>query len=102
MASDEHDELCRRAVRWLKKFGCGVVISEMASNAGETPDAIGWKYGASVLIECKTSRSDFFADRKKLWRMAPQYGMGCFRFYMAPLGLIRVDELQQTFGPEKS
>lgn len=72
-----HAELCTRAVRWLKNTaGCTVAISEMASVAGETPDAIGWRHGVSILIEAKTSRADFRADRKKPWRQRPHIGMG--------------------------
>jgi hypothetical protein len=47
------------------------VFSNVASCA-EVPDAIGWSsaYGwhGSTVIECKTSVSDFYADRKKRFR----------------------------------
>jgi hypothetical protein len=63
------------------------------------PDAIGWKHAChSVLVECKVSRSDFLADRAKPFRSKPGKGIGCERFYLAPRGLIRTDELPEGWG----
>lgn len=94
-----HAELCARAVRWLRKSaGCGVALSEMVSVAGEIPDAIGWRSGFSVLIEAKTSRADFFADRKKIWRRDPEAGMGDWRFFITPAGLLLPAEIPDGWG----
>ena len=92
-----HNELVLRAKRWLKAIGCRVVISEMASEAGETPDAIGWRYGESILVECKTSRKDFFFDMKKVWRRNG-YGMGGWRFYMCEPDLIMPEDVPVGWG----
>ncbi len=63
------------------------------------PDVIGWKNSCrSVLIECKISRSDFLADREKPFRKNPENGMGCERFYLAPHGMIKKDELPRSWG----
>jgi hypothetical protein len=63
------------------------------------PDAIGWKRAChSVLIECKVTRSDFLADRGKPFRLKPEQGVGCERFYLAPAGLIRIEELPTGWG----
>jgi hypothetical protein len=63
------------------------------------PDAIGWKKAChSVLIECKVSRADFLADRDKPWRLDPQTGVGGERYYLAPRGLIRKEELPRGWG----
>ena len=63
------------------------------------PDAIGWKKKChSVLVECKASRADFLADSAKPWRVCPQTGVGAERFYLAPGGLIRVDEIPAGWG----
>jgi hypothetical protein len=47
---------------------CNPVFSRCASCA-EIPDAIGWtsrwQFRGSIVVECKTSHSDFVADRKK-------------------------------------
>ena len=87
------------AVRWLRQYRCGVVLSEQACVSGEMPDAIGWKKAChSVLVECKVSRGDFLADRDKPFRQKPEAGVGCERYYLAPRGLIRRDEVPAGWG----
>jgi len=87
------------AVRWLRRYRCGVVLSEQACVSGEMPDAIGWKKAChSVLVESKVSRADFLADRSKLFRLKPETGVGCERYYLAPRGLIGVRELPGGWG----
>jgi len=87
------------AVRWLRHYRCGVVLSEQACVSGEMPDAIGWKKAChSVLVECKVSRADFMADGDKPFRQRPEIGVGCERYYLAPRGLIRIEELPAGWG----
>jgi len=87
------------AVAWLRWYRCGVVLSEQACASGEMPDAIGWKRACrSVLVECKVSRADFLADRAKPWRQQPETGVGSERYYLAPRGVIGVDELPNRWG----
>jgi hypothetical protein len=95
-----HQQLVRMAEQWLRrKYRCGIVLSEQSCASGETPDVIGWKNSCrSVLIECKISRSDFLADREKPWRRQSEAGMGCERFYLAPHGLIKPQELPPGWG----
>jgi len=64
-----HEQLCERARLWLRGTRrCKPVFSRLAS-CREIPDAIGWssayKWHGSTVIECKTSMSDFHADRRK-------------------------------------
>lgn len=94
-----HEQLVIKAVAWLRRYRCSVVLSEQACTSGEMPDAIGWKRGYhSVLVECKISRADFLADRTKPFRQNPKLGLGCERFYSAPAGLIRKAELPEGWG----
>jgi len=94
-----HAQLVEKAVRWLRRYGCGVVLSEQACVSGEMPDAIGWKRAChSVLVECKVSRADFLADRDKPFRRKPQGGVGSERFYLVPSGLLRADDLPVGWG----
>ncbi len=87
------------AVGWLRRYRCGVVLSEQACVSGEMPDAIGWKKAChSVLVESKVSRGDFLADRDKPFRQKPDLGVGCERYYLAPRGLIRFEELPPGWG----
>ena len=85
----DHDFLCSKGISWLKIqhyfhksndriSSCSVIISEMVSMSSEQPDVIGFNNSQSILIECKTSRSDFRADKKKHFRIKPDIGMGNF------------------------
>jgi len=94
-----HAKLVEKAVRWLRRYRCGVVLSEQACVTGEMPDAIGWKHAChSVLVECKVTRSDFLADHAKPFRLQPEHGVGCERFYLVPAGLVRAEELPAAWG----
>lgn len=97
-----HKELIPIAYKYvLKNCSCGVAFKELNSLAcnGECPDVIGFgAWGHSVLIECKVSRSDFLADRKKSFRQVPELGMGSQRFYMCPDNLIKKEEIPEGWG----
>ena len=97
----KHEELVKTAVKWLYDQGCGFAIGERVclTGTGEIPDAIGFRSGCSILVECKTSRSDFKADRKKKFRFEkPELGMGNFRFYMCVEGVISPLEVPVGWG----
>jgi hypothetical protein len=95
-----HAELVDKAVWWLRsRYRCGIVLSEQACASGEMPDAIGWKGKCrSVLVECKVTRGDFLADGSKPFRCRPELGVGCERYYLAPRGVITVDDLPKGWG----
>lgn len=83
----------------MRRYRCGVVLSEQACVSGEMPDAIGWKQAChSVLVECKVTRGDFLADREKPFRQKPERGVGSERFYLTPAGLVKVEELPVGWG----
>lgn len=94
-----HAELVQRAVRWLRgTMGCTVVFAEMSTLAPVIPDAIGWRFGSwSVLVECKTSRSDFKADQKKAGWNGPEFP-GQERWYLTPPGLLKPTEMPDGWG----
>lgn len=97
----DHKELCLSAARWLGKQGCGVVFDERLRAyciTGERPDVIGWRDGLSILIEVKTSRNDFHSDKKKAFRIDAAQGMGDWRFYLCPPGIISVSDLPSGWG----
>ena len=98
--NEAHAELVERAGRWLKSFGCSVVIKEMVAwtGTGEIPDAIGWKCIQSILIECKVNRNDFLKDKKKTFRQFRSQGLGCRRLYLCPPGVINKEDLPEGWG----
>lgn len=102
----DHNKLIDIGRKWLMAKS-PVVFTEIKS-CNEEPDILGLEasikhknkcvgYG-SVLIECKTSRSDFKADSKKVFRRIPDMGIGQYRFYLTKKGLITLDELPEKWG----
>lgn len=95
-----HAQLISHTVGWLRhRYKCGIILSEQYCATGEVPDVIAWKgFCKSVLVECKVSRADFLADAGKPFRLKSEEGMGSQRFYMAPVGMIRPEELPRHWG----
>lgn len=92
-----HAQLVELAAKWLQKK-CPLVITEMSSTGREIPDAIGWRVGFSILIECKVSIEDFKRDADKFFRKCPEEGMGVFRYYMAPKNLLKEEWIPEKWG----
>lgn len=110
MSKEEHKRLCEIGEKFLKRplsangHGCHFAIRE-AMCYGESPDVFGIRHGqgdsfdtGTVIIEVKVSRSDFLADKKKPFRLNPDKGMGKWRYYMCPEGLIQPAELPPRWG----
>lgn len=104
-----HDNLTEIAVKWLQRPdskngpGCHLAVSECRSGwSGEIPDAIGWRTAGyldgSVVVEVKVSRSDFLADKNKPHRSGESLGLGNWRYYMCPEGLVQPDDLPPLWG----
>lgn len=104
-----HRQLCDIAAKWLRRpfggrgHGCAVSVSECridGTGCGEIPDAIGFRFSrhrdGTVLVEAKTSRSDFLADQRKAHRAS--LGLGNFRYYLTPEGMVSLDELPPRWG----
>lgn len=93
-----HADLVAKAAAWLRRNGWKVVLTELRTSSSEEPDAIGFCSGASHLIECKVSRADFQADKKKFFRRNPKHGMGTMRSFLTPAGLVAPQELPENWG----
>jgi hypothetical protein len=94
-----HQKLVEYAVRWLRwTMKCKLISAEKGCWAtSESPDAIGWTpLGHSVLVECKTSRSDFLADKAKPHRRYA--GMGMERWFLVPPGIVTPEDLPKNWG----
>lgn len=109
MSKLTHRQLCEIGAKFLKRpesangHGCHFTIIE-PSCYGENPDVFGVRHGihshgiGTFLLEAKTSRADFLADRFKPHRLNPELGMGKYRYYICPTGLIRTEELPEKWG----
>lgn len=116
MAGELHKQLVATAEKWLKyrcvlphtnlkrenlqrfPVKCAIVLTEIVTAANETPDAIGWWCGTSVLIEVKVSRSDYYRDKTKFSRRVTGYGIGNYRYYMTPPGLLVQKNMPEGWG----
>lgn len=107
-----HKELCEIGAKWASRSksqsgpGCLFSVCETKTGyTGEAPDVIGWRvaYGPeagfdSILIECKATTADFYADAKKPFRIDPSKGVGVYRYFLAPKGVIPIDRLPKNWG----
>lgn len=97
-----HSEIVEAAYRWLKsETECGFALREYKSSrfSKEIPDVVGFDAkGFSYVVECKASRSDFLADAQKFFRLEPEKGMGSYRYYCCPEGMIKVEDLPRGWG----
>ncbi|MDR2782552.1 MAG: hypothetical protein LBB48_01685 [Treponema sp.] len=105
-----HAELVELGRDWLIRpycttapyghYGCSVVLTELstATYCNEIPDVLGFCPNKSILIECKASLSDYRADQKKPFRMVSENALGLLRWYLAPKGLIPVQEIPEKWG----
>ncbi|MDR2597275.1 MAG: hypothetical protein LBC76_08160 [Treponema sp.] len=104
-----HNELIDIGRRWLIKsyaacapyghYGCTLVLTELCAGTryGEQPDVLGYSTKTTILIECKTSRSDFYAEKDKPFRLLEE-GIGGQRWYLAPKGIIPIEALPAKWG----
>lgn len=87
-----HKELVVIAKKWAYTRH-DVVFTERSCGEGELPDVIAFSYRWSLMIECKASRSDFYADKRKYSRQNETDSIGNFRIYCCPKGLLSESEI---------
>lgn len=94
-----HRQLVESAYRWVLGQSCGFAFKELRTIESECADVIGFgSWRRSILIECKASRADFQADKKKEFRRCPEKGVGRYRFYCCRRGLITIADLPANWG----
>lgn len=100
MSNMTHDYVVLRAARWLlKSKNCLAVLVERGNIVTyENPDALGFKRGRSILLEAKANRNDFLADKRKPFRKDDKNGLGDYRYYICPKGLIKPEEIPLGWG----
>jgi len=97
MPSELHEQLCEKGLSWLKRNGFAVAATNIwASGSRERVDCVGYRATCSAMIEAKISRSDFLADKKKPERI--KGGVGIYRFYITPKGLLSLHDLPDGWG----
>lgn len=97
-----HDELVRRGVNWLKNNQVAgmrfpIILPEYKCYANSIPDVIGLNHERTAVIECKISRTDYFADQRKRHRHYLRQ-LGNLRYYLCPVGLLKPNEIDSGWG----
>ena len=94
-----HRQLEEVGAKWLSKSGywwsCKRIAIEPTSPGSEHPDVIGFAYGVTHVIECKTTRDDFLRDFRKKWRQEGEKPMGSYRWWLCEEGLITQDDITE-------
>ncbi|AUR97791.1 hypothetical protein NVP1244A_089 [Vibrio phage 1.244.A._10N.261.54.C3] len=97
-----HDRLNELTAKWIvNNMNMGLVFVEHKTvTSREIPDVFGLRDGGSttVCFEIKAHRSDFLGDKNKPHRQDPSKGVGDYRFYVAPKGIIKKSELPPKWG----
>lgn len=99
-----HYDLCCKAAQWLKKTqepleGAWKYIAvDLNVIAAECPDVWAFNGALTCLIEVKTTKADFLADRKKIWRKDLTRQAGNFRYYLTPKGMLNLEDLSHGWG----
>lgn len=91
-----HSKLIKIGRKWL--FARNPIVVTEIMTTGESPDVLGWKDGVSTLIEVKASRSDFYADKKKIFRAYADYGIGNYRYFLTAKDLISDKAMPDNWG----
>lgn len=92
----EHQKLVEKGRIWLFRK-CPIVLTEINS-ISEAPDVLGFQNGLSILIECKANLPDYYADGRKYFREKAEHGIGDYRYYLTPKGLLERAKLRHGWG----
>ena len=106
-----HYELCKLGARLLRSRNnptlpynraCMYSTVEIVCCGAELTDVWGTTGDLTVLIEVKTSRADFLADKRKYARskVAEELNqqIGNYRYYLCPEGVITEEDLPENWG----
>lgn len=97
-----HDRLNELTAKWsVNNMNMGLVFVEhKTASSREIPDVLGFRDGGrtTVCFEIKATRGDFLSDKNKPHRINPEQGVGDYRFYVAPVGVIKKSDLPPKWG----
>lgn len=106
-----HYKLCKLGARLLRSRKnptlpynrpCMYSTVELVCMGAELTDVWGTTGDCTVLIEVKTSHSDFIADKRKYARSKIaedlNHQIGNYRYYLCPEGVISEEELPDNWG----
>lgn len=95
-----HGELCEFIADYARKnMNAGLIFVEhKTSTVHQIPDVLIYRPTCTIELEVKVQRGDFLSDKNKPHRKDPSKGVGDYRFYVAPRGIIKAEELPKHWG----
>ena len=106
-----HYELCKLGARLIRSRKnptlpydrpCLYSTVELVCMGAELTDIWGTTGDCTVIIEVKTSRADFLADKRKYARSKVaeelKHQIGNYRYYLCPEGVIKDEDLPENWG----
>lgn len=103
-----HYELCQKGAKWLRgRKNCErwegrwkYIAVEICVNGCENPDIWAFNGWSTIVVEVKTSRSDFNNDKNKSWHLPENEEClaGNYRYYLTPKGLLTQEDLPLGIG----
>ncbi len=103
-----HYQLCLEGAKWLKKkknherdeTPWKYIAVEIVVYGCENPDIWAFNGWSTIVVEVKTSHTDFLNDKKKWFKQVGNESgdPGNFRYYLTPKGLLNPEELPEGFG----
>lgn len=93
-----HKDIINASIKWCKSHGYHLILEEFVAGHMENPDVLAFGNAHSLMIEVKVSRQDFLKDAEKFPRRNPKHGVGNYRYYACPEGLIKENEIPKGWG----
>lgn len=94
-----HDWIALKASKWIMgTCNCSVGAVNYSGSGIEVCDGYLVNYRGTYLVEAKVSLIDFKKDAKKIFRINPEIGVGKYRFYACPKGLLKLEDLPEKWG----
>ena len=94
-----HDDIQDIVAAYLMTAGrIRIVCKEARSKHREVPDIYAVDRKGTYMVEVKVSHKDFLADSRKPFRRRPKEGVGKWRYYACPEGIIKPEEVPVKWG----
>lgn len=103
-----HYQLCCEGAKWLRRRKnvepyegqWKYITVEMCVSGCENPDIWAFNGWSTIVVEVKTSRSDFLNDKKKHWQQQGHEEClgGNYRYYLTPKDLLTEKDLPPQTG----
>ena len=98
-----HEELLKTAATFINNkglthFGKSTYVVCNYNDGMEPIDVFGFGGGCTQIIKVITTRMELNLDLERAYRKCPKYGIGEFRSYLCPNGLLNKEDIPKNWG----